>query len=349
MASPSSIQLIDAALSCTGPFALSYTDPDQKWLIRGHLISLLQDFPSLNPSIDTFIHNDGTTVNLLKANGDLHVSQSSIAVPLTIWLHENYPHMAPLVYVSSKSIYPIRRDHPFVDPSGATASPYLQTWLYPRCNLSVLVHNLAKLFSHNHPLCFSPASTFAHPSLVSKMEAMDRLACYLHHDMVALRAKTEEEVEGLSVVQAELVKRDNITSSMIIGLEHERLSLKQRVMGLMEEADILMNWLKIHDKNSVNVVLGGDEFEDAFEGVDDESKLVLDYLAADRAIEDLIDELDEAVKQGVVTFEMYIRQGTNATSRICWSLWSLSAHLDVIQPLYLRRNSGGLHRIRLSK
>ncbi|KAK4355486.1 hypothetical protein RND71_024457 [Anisodus tanguticus] len=70
--SPTSIQFIDAALSCTSPIiAPSYTDPNQISIIRRILISLLQNYP---PSIDAFAHNDGTGVNLLNANRELQVA-----------------------------------------------------------------------------------------------------------------------------------------------------------------------------------------------------------------------------------------------------------------------------------
>ncbi|KAK1402669.1 hypothetical protein POM88_002274 [Heracleum sosnowskyi] len=101
MSSSSSVHFIDSALSCTSPFALSYTDPDKKWLIRKHLILLLQNFPSFRPSVDVFTHNDGNIVNLLFATGELHVSNSASPINLSIWLHENYPDMAPIVFVSS--------------------------------------------------------------------------------------------------------------------------------------------------------------------------------------------------------------------------------------------------------
>ncbi|XP_057460723.1 protein ELC-like [Actinidia eriantha] len=304
MASQSSVQFIDAALFCTSPFALSYTDPYQKWLIREHLLSLLQYFPSLNPSMDTFFHNDGNTVDILKATGDLHVSRSTPKVHLTIWLHQNYPHIAPIVYVSPTSTSPIHRDHPFVDPnSGATTSPYLLSWLYPRSNLLDLVQNLVNLFSHNHPFAYNSAfSSLSHPS---KREALDRLSCMLHYDVAALRAKTEEEIEGLSVLQVEMVKRVDIATSMMIGLEHEKLNLNRRAMDLRDEADVLMNWLRVHDTKS-----RGEEIEDdnAYEVVDEESSVVLDCLAADMSLEDLIYALDKAVERGVVDFDVYISQ-----------------------------------------
>ncbi|KAM7521650.1 hypothetical protein LguiA_011552 [Lonicera macranthoides] len=177
----SSIQFIDTALCCAIPFVLSYTDPDQKWIIRQHLI--------------------------------------------------NYPHMGSVVYVSLNSGHPIQGDHPFVDFSGATTSPYLQTWLYPPSNLSDLVPNLIKLFSHNHAFHYSTMSSLTHPLLPSTRKAMDRLSCKLHYDIVALRAKTTDEIEYLSAIQAKMIERVDITTSIIIGLEHERKNFEGESEG----------------------------------------------------------------------------------------------------------------------
>lgn len=140
----SSIEFIEAALTVTGCFTLSYTEAEQRWYILKDLPSLLLEFSSLIPSMDTFTHIDGTTVNLLKAEGTICVDDSATAViPLTIWIHEGYPFAAPVVFV--------HRDHPFVDPvSGAIVTPYISTWDYPRCNLVELVRNLVKIFSYEH-------------------------------------------------------------------------------------------------------------------------------------------------------------------------------------------------------
>ncbi|KAK3193658.1 hypothetical protein Dsin_024968 [Dipteronia sinensis] len=216
MAPPcSSIQFLDTALSCTSPFALSYTDLNQKWVIRKHLISLVQDHPDFTLSTDTFNHNDGSTVNLLNASGYLRVSKITPPIHVTIWLHENYPHMPPIVFIntSSNTLNQIHQNHPFVDQCGLTTSPYLQTWLHPGCNLCNLVHNLIKIFSHDHPFSYSSSvstTSFTHPSLVSKREALDRLLGMLHYDKAALQAKAEEDIEGLSILQVELEKRAGV-------------------------------------------------------------------------------------------------------------------------------------------
>ncbi|XP_065864332.1 protein ELC [Euphorbia lathyris] len=304
MALSSSILFIDTALSCTSPYALSYPQPKQKWLIRKHLLSLIQDHPTLSPSTDKFTHNDGTTVNLLYTSGDLRVSTHTPPIPLTIWLHENYPYMPPLVFVSPNSTSPIHKDHPFVDLSGSTSVPYLQTWTFPRCNLTKLVHNLVRIFRHDHPLIIpnssSPAdSDFTHPSLVSKMEAIDRLAGMLHYDILALKAKIGEEVEELTELKGELRKRDAITRCLMIDLERERLGLKDRVMKLRDEGDLVMNWVKV---NGLNLE------EEGLEGEDEESKMVIECVAADRAIEDLMYEMEKGLEGEVMGFDEYIKQ-----------------------------------------
>ncbi|KAL5860152.1 hypothetical protein ACOSQ4_001448 [Xanthoceras sorbifolium] len=311
MAPCSSIQFIDTALSCKSPLALSYTDRKQKWVIRKHILSLLEDYPDFTLSTGKFNHNDGSTVNLLNSSGYLHVSNSMPPIHLTIWLHEDYPYMPPMVFISANTSNQIHQNHPFVDPCGFTTSPYLQTWLNPGCNLRGLVHNLVKIFSHDHPFSYSSSdssisTSFTHPSLVSKREALDRLLGMLHYDMVVLQAKTEEDIEGLSILQVVMENRVDVARNIITELEHERMQLKERIMEMAEEADVFVNWLKVHDPKSV-----GYEMEDAFEGADEESKKAINALAADRGIEDVIYELDKAVEEGVVSFDMYIKQVRN--------------------------------------
>ncbi|RVW54756.1 hypothetical protein CK203_071888 [Vitis vinifera] len=53
---------------------------------------------------------------------------------------------------------------------------------------------------------------------------------------------------------------------------------------------------------------GEDRMEDVIEAADEKSELVLDQLAGDKAMEDLMYELDKAVEQGVVTLQAYIKE-----------------------------------------
>ncbi|GLT42406.1 hypothetical protein SLA2020_164070 [Shorea laevis] len=315
MNSSSSIQFIETALCCTTPCALSYTDPDKKWIIRKHLLSLLQYQPTFRPSSDTFTHNDGTTVNLLNVTGRVKVSRSTPLIPFRIWVHENYPDMAPMVFVLPDPDNPIHRNHPFVDSSGAVITPYIITWKYPKCNLSGLVRNTIKLFSHDHPFSFASASGFTDPSLASKMEAIDRLTGMIHYDILALQSKNQVEIEELSILQEELLRRAGITENLVTGLEEERRRLKQSVEELAEGTDRIANWVRFNDPKSITSVAasntGNGETEEAFEAVDSESEVHLGSLAADLAIEDLMSALDRALESRVLGSETYVKEVRN--------------------------------------
>ncbi|KAM7255809.1 hypothetical protein ACFE04_011550 [Oxalis oulophora] len=65
--SQQTLQFLSFVLSQRGPSSLPYTE-DTKWLIRQHLLSLTQTYPSLEPKTTTFTHNDGRCINLLQAD-----------------------------------------------------------------------------------------------------------------------------------------------------------------------------------------------------------------------------------------------------------------------------------------
>lgn len=308
MTSPPSVEIINNAMFCNTVHALAYTDTHQKWLIRKHLLSLHIEFSSLSPSVAMFTHNDGTMVNLLKAEGYLHISQYLPSIHVSIWIHEHYPHKPPIVQVTSKSnpTYPIRPNHPFVDPSGVTTSSYLHTWGPFGHDLLGLAYSLVKIFSLDHPFYFASAPTLSHPSYMSKTDCMDRLWWMLHYDMMTLRETTNDEVENLTILQADMSMRVDITTSIIIGLDHERVNLKQRVKEITDESDILINWLAVNKVN-LSVAMGG-KVEDAFECIDTYSHLALELLAEDQALEDLMYALEKALEKGVIRYEHYMKQ-----------------------------------------
>ncbi|KAE8701436.1 putative interferon-induced guanylate-binding protein [Hibiscus syriacus] len=321
MAPPSPKEIIEAALFAAGPYALSYSDSKQKWLILRHLLSLLQEFPGFEPSTGWYMQNDGTEVNLLRATGFIHVSDDSSStppVPLVIWLHENYPQRAPLVFVSIDPETPIHRHHPFVDnTSGEASSPYLITWKHPSCDLTGLLRNLVHLFSIDHPFSYTPTpaittttkktKSLAHPSLVSHKEALDRLVGMLHYDMVALQASTCDEIENLSLLQEELKRRDSFTTAMIDEMDEERKRLKERADDWADEKDRLVNWLRVNDGRAIMGLDAGDVgVEDAFE-MDEMSRARLETSAADLAIEDVLYKLDKALELEALSFDSYIK------------------------------------------
>ncbi|MBA0867547.1 hypothetical protein Goshw_001085 [Gossypium schwendimanii] len=146
-------QFLSSVLSQRGPSALPYSE-DTKWLIRQQLVSLISNYPSLEPKTATFTHNDGRSVNLLQADGTIPMPFQGVTynIPIIIWLMESYPRYAPAVYVNPTRDMIIKRPHPHVSPSGLVSIPYLHNWIYPSSNLVDLVLHLSSAFSRDPPL-----------------------------------------------------------------------------------------------------------------------------------------------------------------------------------------------------
>ncbi|KAI3936145.1 hypothetical protein MKX01_021425 [Papaver californicum] len=287
MSPETTAELVDAAL-------LSFEEANFKYIIREHIICLLQEYEHLVPSVDIFTYNDGTTANLVNVSGFLQVSER---LPLTIWIHQNYPYSPPSVFLPQTH----GLHHPFVDSTGVATSKYLASWTYPRSNLLELVRNLVHLIANHQALFSTPELPFTNSSDPRKLEILEHLVAMLQSDVVALQTKTEEEIEALSGLQAELVDRGHIATSIVLGVENERHSLKQMVLEMTEEADMMMQWLRICDPKSIKI-------EAAFEVEDMESKKVLESLAGEEAIEDVVYALDKAMVEGVISLGDYLKQ-----------------------------------------
>ncbi|KAJ8486606.1 hypothetical protein OPV22_019091 [Ensete ventricosum] len=306
MVASSSIRFVEAALEATGDRALSYVHHGLKWLIRDHLLSLFDDFRTLSPGSDAFTHDDGTIVHLLHANGVLPVSSSLPPVLLKIWLHQAYPFVAPIVYVFPATHEGmVVHDHPFIAPSGAAVLPYLQAWQYPNSNLTDLARNLVKVFGICHPYGFippSPGRTDA--SLASKREAIDRLVAALHYDVKRFQAQIEEDKERLYNRQAKLRERAELIDRALGDLELEKLRSKEATKQMVDDADVLSNWLQSH---GIESSLRMAEVE-GFEAAGDSDRCLLENEAAANAIDDTVEVLAEALAAGSVSFGNYIKQ-----------------------------------------
>lgn len=127
----------------------------------------------------------------------------------------------------------------------------------------------------------------------------------IHYDVAAFTAGAERENRALAKLRAEMAERASVAEGVITrGLEEEKEMLRGKVRELTEQADVVMSWLRVNR----HVTIGDDQIEKAFEGVEADSEEVLECLAADRGVEDVIYALDKAVEEGVVSLEGYIRQ-----------------------------------------
>lgn len=100
-----------------------------------------------------FIHNDGRSVALLQLSGTIPVWYRSTRynIPITIWLLEAFPRVAPLVYVTPTKEMVIQvTSH--VDASGLVSVPYLREWVFQGSSLLKLAQILCDVFGQQPPV-----------------------------------------------------------------------------------------------------------------------------------------------------------------------------------------------------
>ncbi|XP_026658182.2 protein ELC-like [Phoenix dactylifera] len=293
-------QYLAAVLSHRGPGELPYAE-DDRWLIRHHLASLSEIFPSLRPSASAFTYNDGRTATLLHAEGSIRTSPGR-RLPASIWLLEAYPHVPPAVFLRPARGTLIMPGHPHVDSSGAVDAPYLRSWRFPKSNLADLVHSLSLLFNLENPL-YTGTEPKKEPA------EMKRVSEKVQRDLAGLARIREAEMEGFLGVQAELKRRKEAIIRGMRELEEERENLEQELQIILTNTDVMESWVReTSGKNGrrrwktreVNV-------DDVFEPYDEKSRQMMECSAMDLALDDTIYALDRAVTEGCVPFDVYLK------------------------------------------
>lgn len=276
-------QFLSSVLSQRGPSALPYAE-DVKWLIRQHLVSLIDNQPSLQPKTASFTHNDGRTVNLLQTVGTVPMVFQDVTynIPVIIWLMESYPRHPPLVFVNPTQDMIIKRPHPFVNPSGVVSIPYLQNWVYPSSNLVELARNLTHFFGQDPPLYAkgvrqsnpSPSPTPYPPPSTSFPNHNSPVGSSGIRPAIPPRS-FQQPPYGSSTVRtedpAEVYKR-NVIDKLVV-------SLHKDIAGLREarETDVegLFNAQGVLKQREEQLKQGLKEMQDEKEGLEQQLQMVL--------------------------------------------------------------------------
>ncbi|KAK1289332.1 Protein ELC [Acorus calamus] len=337
-------QFLSTVLSQRGPGSLPYAE-DAKWLIRHHLMALVDAYPSLQPSTSPFTHNDGTTTVLLRAEGTIPAVYRDVCynLPVSIWLPETYPRRPPSVLLNPTRDMVVRPSHPNVlDPSGAVTHPYLSGWVFPSSNLLDLVRQLSISFGRDPPL-FSKQppptsrpnpspnpSPNPNPSIAASPQPPPRAYSVSPY---AGRQRAEDPAEVfrrnainklLNSVHEDLVVLRRSREGEVEGVFNCQAVLKRReeevlrgVREMQEEREGLEQQLQMVLMNS-DVLEGwvrenfrpgdgGVDVDDAFEMVDGLSRQMVECAAADMADDDVMYSLEKAVERGVIGFDVYMK------------------------------------------
>jgi ESCRT-I complex subunit TSG101 len=307
-ASAGTVELVDAALR-------PYEHADLRWLVRQHVFTVLQEFPSLSPSVDSYTGEDGASAVLLNARGHLAVSAALPPLQLTLWLPREYPYRRPLVYAFPASpAAALVPDHPFVDHRTGrvrAALPYLDEWRVPASSLAGLVRSLVAAFRMCHPLVnFDIGGAVTSRASPEEEEAVrlhkvltDALIARLGTDTAAFRDHVHQDIQNVSLLQARLGERADAMDRAVCKLEEERMMLERAVTASLRYRSELVRWLR----KTTPAAEPGTVLEPQAAGSGD-AKLWLESKASELAFDDAIDVLGQALLNGALAFPEYIKR-----------------------------------------
>ncbi|CAN6335886.1 unnamed protein product [Urochloa humidicola] len=310
-AAAGTVVLVDAALD-------PYEHPDLRWLVRKHVLAVLEEFPTLSPSVDTFTADDGASAVLLNARGILAVSPSLPPILLTLWLPREYPYRPPLVYAfPAAPPAALVADHPFVDHRTGRvrrALPYLDEWSVPRSTLVGLVQSLAAALRMCHPLTTTVAGGARAAATPAEEERrrlhavlVDELAARLGADAAAFRGGVDEDIHAMASLQAGLRARGSAMDGAVRDLEEERMRLERAVTASLAHRRNLLAWLHKESRAAPGAGAAAAEALAPYAAAGDAPRW-LESKAAELAADDAIDALGDALENGELGFQEYIKR-----------------------------------------
>ncbi|XP_056908856.1 tumor susceptibility gene 101 protein [Takifugu flavidus] len=114
-------------------------------------------YKDLQPVVDKYVYNDGTTKNLMSLTGTIPVAYDgkTYNIPVCVWLEESYPQTCPLCYIKPTSEMMIMQSKN-ITSNGEVLLPYLDEWSADICDLVSLLQVMTSLFEDTPPLCMKP-------------------------------------------------------------------------------------------------------------------------------------------------------------------------------------------------
>ncbi|KAG5445734.1 Tumor susceptibility protein 101 [Clonorchis sinensis] len=124
-----------------------------KEALQREVESVIISYGDLRLKKEEFTFNDGTSKALFCLNGTIPVlyKSSTYNIPVAIFLYDNHPHKAPIVYVRPTPTMQIKANN-FVDTNGLVCLPYISEWKHPGSDLVGLLAVLQVTFGERPPV-----------------------------------------------------------------------------------------------------------------------------------------------------------------------------------------------------
>ncbi|KNC55492.1 tumor susceptibility 101 [Thecamonas trahens ATCC 50062] len=313
---------------------------------RGDVQTVMRTYPGLSPEVATYTSNTGAEETLLALTGTIPITYAgnTYNIPVKIWLPSVYPSERPIAFVTPTTTMYIKPGHDHVDLSGRCYLPYLTSWTGTNSSLIGLVAAMCSAFSACPPVASGPpptatpvmasppawgaapgyttqssSSTRAAPAYTDTSPpgytpAQDPVVMVRKQLAKELTEKTQAslreffpqataEVDSLYEIQRKRTREAAMYKHETARFESERDHLAAEQEQLMVESAKIESWVEANQRDDRDVDI--DEMTKP-KGV--LNRQLLDAMAKDRAIDDLLYALSRALNDGVILLAVYLKQ-----------------------------------------
>ena len=301
---------------------------------------------SLRPNVGVFQTAASGSITLFYLSGVVPITYmgNNYNIPVTIYFDPPYPNQPPRVFVTPTSDMVIKPNHRSVDMNGRVYLPQLTNWSPYTSNLVELVGILSSVFSGEPPVNSkkpppAPVVVPAQPVASSRQQPLEAVVVggptrtdqLIKSLTVKIRAKLpvklKADVDAVNDLRTKTSKYTSHTKEM------ERLE-RELVCDLVDQCGkrkvglekLIAETLAWNEANRVKDTVGSDEPGSPTEGgitalkyLDAESVVgqqVIDLLAEECAIEDLIDALNELNRRGKMSMSDLLKEIRSLTRRL---------------------------------
>lgn len=270
--------------------------------------------------LESFTFLQGPTQRLVALRGSISVIFQGFVhahICLQVWAMPYHPKGPPLIFILSDDSMPLRPNHPHVDhTTGMVYVPYLSQW-DPRlsCISDAVQATISAISSSlplyaNSPLLALPAPTLvctrASPTAPAPVDCRRELIYNLSKRL--LHALTQNSTAASAVMSNLQRSKENLISRLRMDSERhnsapkaEMASLLARRTELNEQAALLSQWRESHPYVHVDASIDVDT-----QPRHTRQQQVINCTALDYASDDVMDQLDEALCEGIISVSTYV-------------------------------------------
>ena len=289
--------------------------------LRQDMQMLLYNCSTLKPSVGVFQSNSGNiTLFYLTGVVPINYQGAQYNIPVSIYVDPPYPNQPPRVFVTPTPEMVVKQNHKSVDMNGRVYLPQLSQWNPHSSSLVDVVGILSSVFSAEPPVVSvrkppsnTPTVMHAVGTIVSRRASttvgIPARADVLRNSLtVKVRAKLpavlKTEVDALNEgrkAEFRMGEKVGVITRLLADVAETRRKLDASIskMAALEAATV--DWVsKNREENEATVEKFGTQ-KNALSFLEADSAVgqqVIDLLAEECAIEDLLDSLAELTRRG---------------------------------------------------